>query len=92
MIDHRPPSRNPAAAWRRFRQFVWGSASAGAACALFALVYMRLTGTAMPWTGKLAVGLGVFFTVLCAGALMGLVFASARSGHDGEVQPHDPEG
>jgi len=46
----------------------------------------------MPLPAVLAVGLGVFLTVLLTGALMGLVFTSARGGHDAAVSDLDPRG
>lgn len=68
--------------WPRFRRFLRGSVVLGLALAVAALVYLRLTGTIMPWLGQLAVALGVTLSTMLAGALMGLVFVSSRGGYD----------
>lgn len=68
--------------WRRFRAILAAMTAVGAALALAALIYLRWSGTVMPWQGQAAVAVGVLMTMVVAGALMGLVFISARSGHD----------
>lgn len=47
-----------------------------------ALYYAHATGTPLRLHFALAMSLGIGLTLLLAGALMGLVFFSARSGHD----------
>ena len=37
----------------------------------------------------IAIGLGVFFSLMLAGLLMGLVFLSNRSGHDAQIGADD---
>ena len=63
-------------------------AVAGAAVAAVLLVLDWQFGTISPWT-RAAVVLGVGGTVVMAGALMGLVFASNRAGHDEAVDRRD---
>jgi hypothetical protein len=50
------------------------------------LLYLQQTGMKLHLHAALAIGLGVAASVLLAGALMGLVFASNRSGHDDAVR------
>lgn len=73
--------------WMRFRHAMRLTFALALAAALAALLYLRFDGTNLPWQGKLAVALGVSLTVLLGGALMSLVFASSRGGHDGAT--HD---
>lgn len=79
--------------WRSFwRRMLW-LAALSAALAVAALEWVRQSRTAtMPWQGQLAVGAGVFFTMLLTGALMSLIFTSARGGHDAAVLDFDKEG
>ena len=80
-------ARKPASPhWRRYRVLMGWMVALSAALAAGALVWMRVAGTPMPWQGRLAVGAGVFFTMLLTGALMGLLFTSARSGHDASIE------
>jgi len=82
---HQSTADDKAAVWVRFRRMVLWAGAGGAALALGVLLYFRAAGTPMPWQARLAIGLGVTLTGLVGGALMALVFASARSGHDSEV-------
>lgn len=75
--------------WRRFRDILLAMSAAGVALALAALGYLRWSGTVMPWQGEAAVAAGVLMTMVVAGALMGLVFLSARSGHDASIDRDD---
>jgi hypothetical protein len=54
-----------------------------------ALLWLRWTGAPARWELYLAVSVGVAGTLLLAGALMGLVFVSSRSGHDDSVDRRD---
>lgn len=63
--------------------------AAGVVLALGALVYLRAAGAEMPWNARLAIGLAIMLSMTIAGVLMGLVFASAGSGHDAEVDRRD---
>ena len=51
--------------------------------ALFAvMVAIYMTGSELPIHFYIATGLGIFFAMLLASALMGLVFLSSGTGHD----------
>ncbi len=54
------------------------------------LVYLRQIGEPLHFHFVMAISLGIGLSMLLAGALMGLVFLSNRSGHDAEVG-HDSE-
>jgi hypothetical protein len=47
-----------------------------------AATWLRLDGGAIPLYGWLAIGGGVFFSLLVGGGLMALVFYSSRHGYD----------
>lgn len=68
--------------WARFRRVVWGVTAAGLFVAVMVLVYLRFAGAPMPWHARAAIGLGVTLSFAVGGVLMGLLFASNRSGHD----------
>lgn len=73
------PTTSPA---RRFWRLLGITAVVAAIAIGAALYYAHATGTPLRLHFALAMSLGVGFTVLLAGALMGLLFFSARSGHD----------
>lgn len=69
-------------AWARFRRIMGWMALASLIVTGGGLWLLdRMIGP-MPLQMAIATGLGVFFTVLLAALLMGLVFLSAGSGHD----------
>ena len=69
-------------AWKRYRHLLfWMALASAAAAGLSLAVLTRIVG-ALPLHMAIATGLGVFFTVMLAAALMGLVFLSSGSGHD----------
>ena len=75
--------------WQRFRRLMWlmlGLAVLGVV-ALF--VWMWTSGTPFHFHMMFAMSLAVVFSLLLAGALMGLVFLSNRSGHDASIEQHD---
>ena len=79
-------------AWGRYKQLmVWMVlASAGAAAAGLSALYLSIGP--MPLLGTLFAAGGIFFTVLLAAVLMGLVFLSSGSGHDDKIDdPTRPE-
>jgi hypothetical protein len=47
--------------------------------------WISLEGEAIPTTGYVAMGLGVFFSLIVGGGLMALVFYSSRHGYDDEA-------
>ncbi|MBC7986612.1 MAG: hypothetical protein H7X93_08070 [Sphingomonadaceae bacterium] len=87
-----PPPRNrlddpgyAAFAWARYRRILKWMALAALLAVLAALAWIRWSGAPMSRHLVIATALGVGLTVLCAGALMGLVFLSSGTGHDEDV-------
>lgn len=79
MSDSSPPAPTPA---RRFWRLMAVVAGIAVLAVLAALAYMRATHTELRLHFVIALTLGIALTLLLAGALMGLLFFSARSGHD----------
>lgn len=72
-------------AWLRFRwimRWVIATAMLGVAAAL---VYLWADGSPLTVAVVVATSAGVSLSVLLAGALMGLIFMSAGTGHDEDV-------
>ena len=67
---------------RRFWRLLGITAIVAALAIGAALYYAHATGTPLRLHFALAMSLGIGLTLLLAGALMGLLFFSARSGHD----------
>ncbi|MES2755401.1 MAG: hypothetical protein V4659_12130 [Pseudomonadota bacterium] len=78
-------------AWRRFRRILGWMALAAATSAGGSLYLVEHFFGALSWIATGALLAGVFFTVLMAGALMGLAFLSSGSGHDEAVRAFDPD-
>lgn len=70
------------AVWRRFRRILRRMAWLAAATAALALLVLRLWIGPLPIHLAIATAIGVFGSVMVAAGLMGLMFASAQSGHD----------
>ncbi len=82
-----PPSNleNPdyaAYAWQRYRRLMGWMAFASTVSVVLGLGALWWLSGPIPWPMLLFSALGIFFSVLLAAALMGLVFLSAGSGHD----------
>ena len=100
MNDDRPGLDNPsyaAFAWGRFRTILaWMALVAGVVAVLSVAILWLWLGW-MEFSMAVATAAGVFFTILMAAALMGLMFMSSGTGHDeqiedrlkGEVDPGD---
>ena len=73
------PTRSPT---HRFWHLMKVMAAMAAIAIAVALAWMHLSGAALRLHVVLAMSLGIGLTLLLAGALMGLLFFSARSGHD----------
>jgi choline-glycine betaine transporter len=73
-------------AWRRYRRLMAWMALASAAATALGLGYLWATQGPLPWLFLLFTAGGIFFSVLLAAALMGLVFLSAGTGHDETIQ------
>ena len=73
-------------AWRRYKRLmIWmtlaSALSVGAGLGILVVVWGP-----MPLLGSVFVAGGIFFSVLLAAALMGLVFLSSGSGHDDRIE------
>jgi hypothetical protein len=73
-------------AWARFRRIMAWMALASALATVVGLEALRLTVGPMPLLATIFSGGGIFFTVLLAATLMGLVFLSSGSGHDDKIE------
>lgn len=91
----RPPALDDpeaaAFAWARYRRLLGWMALVALAAAGVALAILYLWLGFLPLHMGIAVGAGVFATVLLAAALMGLMFLSSGTGHDEEVQDFSRE-
>ena len=72
-------------AWDRYRRLMWWMTLASTLSVVVGLTMLRLMAGPIPWLMMLFTALGIFFSVLLAAALMGLVFLSAGSGHDDTI-------
>jgi hypothetical protein len=69
-------------AWGRYKRLMWWMVLASIAATILCMLLLKwLMGEVPLIMGALAAG-GIFFSVLLAAALMGLVFLSSGSGHD----------
>ncbi|WP_416908027.1 MAG: hypothetical protein ACMVO5_13585 [Polymorphobacter sp.] len=98
MVPSPTPSTSPSssheatrAAWRQFRALIGWSALAGLLAGLGAIFWVWSRGTVPGLHMMVAMGGGIFLALLLGGALMGLVFVSARLGHDEEVASLDDD-
>ena len=91
-MDIRPSSlEDPgyaAFAWGRYRSLMWWMAGASTVAVVVALGTLRLFIGPIPLPIMITTAGGIFFSVLLAAALMGLVFLSSGSGHDEAI--NDP--
>ena len=72
-------------AWQRYRRLMWWMALASTFAVVAGLSALWLMIGPIAWPMMLFTALGIFFSVLLAAALMGLVFLSAGSGHDDTI-------
>lgn len=68
--------------WRRYRRALALMAGLAAATIAVALLVLHHDGVVLRPNMVIALGLGIGVSLLLAGALMGLAFVSANSGHD----------
>jgi hypothetical protein len=88
MIDDDPKPRG--AHWRRYRRLLAMMFGLAVVTVGIALVVLRGEGVVLRPNFVIALALGIGVSLLLAGALMGLVFVSANSGHDDSVErPRD---
>lgn len=79
-------------AWGRYKRLMIWMTLASLLAVAIGLGALRLAIGAMPLLGTLFAAGGIFFSVLLAAALMGLVFLSSGSGHDNKIEdPTRPE-
>lgn len=69
-------------AWGRYKKLMWWMSLASLAAVIGCLGLLWALIGPIPWPMMLFTALGVFFSVLLAAALMGLVFLSSGTGHD----------
>jgi magnesium-transporting ATPase (P-type) len=80
-------------AWARYKRLMWWMVLASAVSVGVALLFLKWLLGDVPWVMAGFTAGGVFFSVLLAAALMGLVFLSSGSGHDDIiVDPTKDEG
>jgi hypothetical protein len=75
-------------AWSRYKRLMIWMVLASTIATGGGLLLLRTMIGPIPVHMAIATALGVFFAVLLAAALMGLVFLSSGSGHDETI--HDP--
>jgi hypothetical protein len=75
-------------AWRRYKRLMIWMVFVSAIATGGGLLLLRAMIGPIPVHMAIATAIGVFFAVLLAAALMGLVFLSSGSGHDETI--HDP--
>ena len=84
----KPDLENPhyaAFAWGRFKRLMLWMVGVAATATVIGLAALRAMIGPIPVHMAIATGLGVFFSVMLAASLMGLVFLSAGSGHDDSI-------
>ncbi len=72
-------------AWSRYRRLMWWMALASTLSVLAGLAALYLIIGDIPLHMLIATAGGIFFSVLLAAALMGLVFLSSGTGHDESI-------
>lgn len=92
---HDHPALNPRGitpyARARYKRLMKWMVALSFATAAFGLLIMKIVLGTVPIHMAIATTLGVFFTVLLAATLMGLVFLSSGTGHDDVVRDHFDE-
>jgi uncharacterized protein (DUF2062 family) len=80
-------------AWTRYKRLMLWMVLASFTAVVGGLLLLSLFIGAIPLHMMIATSLGIFFSVLLASALMGLVFLSAGSGHDDVIEdPFEDQG
>lgn len=80
-------------AWERYRRLMWWMVVASTVSVIAGLSGLYLIIGDIPLPMMIATAGGIFFSVLLAAALMGLVFLSSGTGHDDSIDDPfaDPE-
>jgi len=76
-------------AWARYRRIMRWVLLVSILSVVAALFYLRADGSPLTVAVLVATSAGVAFSVLLAGALMGLIFLSSGTGHDEDVAQLD---
>lgn len=81
--------------WQRYRRLLLVVLGIAVVAVAVALAVLHRDGVVLRAPFVVALGLGIALSLLLAGALMGLVFLSANSGHDSAIEdfapPPEPE-
>lgn len=77
-----------ALAWARYRRLMLWMVGAATGAVIAAIFYLKAQGGPFPVQMMIATIAGVGFSVLLAAGLMGLVFLSAKTGHDEDASDH----
>ena len=72
-------------AWSRYRRLMVWMVLASTISVVGGLGLLWYLAGPIPWLAVLFTALGIFFSVLLAAALMGLVFLSSGTGHDESI-------
>lgn len=72
-------------AWARYKKLMWWMALASLVATIFCLLLLDHIAGPLTIHMLIATAGGVFFSVMLAAALMGLVFLSSGSGHDDAI-------
>lgn len=81
---------NAAHAWARYRRIMRNLSFFTLAIVLLVLGFLYESGSEVSIHFYVAIALGIIFTMLLTGALMGLVFLSNGTGHDASVDNNLP--
>ncbi len=76
---------NASYAWDRYKRLMWFMLALTVGVVVLALWFMYDGDSAVSVHYYIAIALGISFTMLLTGALMGLVFLSSGTGHDESV-------
>ncbi len=79
-------------AWARYRMIMRWVLIVSILSVIAAIAYLRADGSQITVAMLIATSAGVAFSILLAGALMGLIFLSSGSGHDEDVAHPDAPG
>ena len=98
-MTHRRPERRSrlsdpqaaSAAWARYRWIMRWVLAATIIAVAATIAYLKADGSVITAHMLIAAVAGVGLSVLLAGALMGLIFLSAGSGHDADVAEFRPD-
>lgn len=94
MTERRPDLSDPdyaRFAWARYRRLMVWMTVAALATTIVSLLLLWIVRGPLPAAFLIFTAGGVFFSVLLAAALMGLVFLSSGSGHDDRIQDYSED-